>query len=199
MCIYSIYGFGKAKTECAIGMVVRALANHHKVLLAQFLKDGSSSEINFLRQYSEIDILSTGTKGIVLPKNKKKSDSEDVLELYIKICNRLETGKYDLVVLDEILVALDMELLSITLLKRLLAICKNMDVDVCMTGRIRNSLVRQYVQELSDCVTDAYCVKHMFDAYCKSCENTFPYYYTYCPDCGGELIPSKPCKKGRDF
>lgn len=199
MCIYSIYGFGKAKTESAIGMVVRAIANHHKVLLTQFLKDGSSSEVDFLRQFNEVDILSTGTQGIVLPQNKKKSDIDDVLELYNKICNRLETGEYNLVILDEILVALDMELLSTTLLKRLLLICKNMKVDVYMTGRVRNATLRQYITNISDCVTNAYCVKHMFDTYCSHCNNSYQYYYTYCPDCGNELTVSRPGKKGRDF
>ena len=199
MCIYSIYGYGKGKTESAIGITVRAIANHHKVLFAQFLKDGKSSEVDFLKMFREVTFLSTGTTGIVLPKNKQDKDKEAVLDLYNKICRRITTCEYNLLVLDEILVALDMELISISLFKRLIEACRKNKVDVYMTGRIRNGIIRSYVQQLSDCATNAYCVKHMFDTYCKKCDNTYPYYFTYCPECGEELVVSKPCKKGRDF
>lgn len=197
MYLYSVYGYGKCKTESAIGITIRALANDHKVLFAQFLKDGSSSEIQYLKD--KVTLLTTNTKGIILPKNKSNDDREAVLNIYNRICEDINTGEFNLVVLDEILVALDMELLSITLLKRLIAICKAMDVDMYMTGRVRNKTLRQYIQEVSDCVTNAYCVKHMYDTYCSNCKRTFPYHYTYCPDCGKQLDVSRPCKEGRDY
>ena len=197
MYLYSVYGYGKMKTESAIGMTIRAIANNHKVLFAQFLKDGKSSEIEYLKD--KVDVVTTNTVGIVLPKNKGPETYEAVLDLYNKIYNMLSDGEYDLVILDEILVALDLELLSTTLLKRLISTCKAREVDMYMTGRIRNKQLRQYIQEVSDCVTNAYCAKHMFDTYCESCKRTFPYHYTYCPDCGAQLVVSRPCKKGRDF
>ena len=197
MYLYSVYGYGNMKTESAIGMTIRAIANNHKVLFAQFLKDGSSSEIQYLQD--KVDLVTSNTQGIVLPQNKRPDDYEAVLNLYNKICNMLSDGEYDLVVLDELLVALDMELISITLLKRLIAICKAREVDMYLTGRVRNKQLRQYIQEVSDCVTNAYCVKHMYDTYCEDCKRTFPYHYTYCPDCGKQLVVSRPCKKGRDY
>ncbi len=197
MYIYSTYGFGKMKTESAIGMTIRAIANDHKVLFAQFLKDGTSSEIEFLKD--KVDVVTSNTKGIVLPHNKTPYDSECVLNLYNKICNMLSDGEYKLVVLDEFLVALDMELISLTLLKRIIAICKAKEVDMYLTGRVRDKSLRNYIQEVSDCVTNAYCVKHMYDTYCSECKRTFPYHYTYCPDCGKQLQVSRPCKKGRDY
>ena len=63
MYIYSIYGYGKGKTESAIGMTIRALANNHKVLFTQFLKDGNSSEVMYLKD--KIDIMSSNTDKIV--------------------------------------------------------------------------------------------------------------------------------------
>lgn len=197
MYLYSIYGYGKFKTESAIGMTIRAIANNHKVLFAQFLKDGNSSEIEYLKD--KVDVLTSNTKGIVLPKNKTCYDVDAVLNLYNTVCNKLSDGNYNLVVLDEFLVALDMEMLSLTLLKRIISICKNRDIDMYMTGRIRNKALRQYISEVSDCCTNAYCVKHMYDTYCSDCKRTFPYHYTYCPDCGKQLQVSRPCKKGRDF
>lgn len=189
----------KGKTESAVGMAVRAIANHHKVLFAQFLKDGTSSEIQFLSQYMEVKLLTTGTKGIVLPKNQTDDTKRDVLDLYNKVCLSLNEDEYNLLILDEILVALDMGLLSVTVFKRLVAICKEKDIDMYLTGRIRNSNMRAFIREISDSATDAYCKKHMFDTYCEKCKRTYPYYYTYCPDCGEELVASRPCKKGRDY
>lgn len=197
MCVYSIYGYGKGKTESAIGMVVRALANNHKVLFAQFLKDGSSSEIKYLED--KIDILNTNTKGIVLPDNKTHYDIECVNCLYKEIFNTLASENYNLLVLDEILVAVDMGMISIAMLKLLLQECKSKKVDVYMTGRVRDDNIRSMINEVSDCVTNAYCVKHMFNTYCENCKNDYPYHYTYCPDCGSRLKVSKPCKIGRDY
>ena len=82
MYIYSIYGYGKGKTESSIGMVIRALANDHKVLFTQFLKDGNSSEVMYLKD--KIDIMSSNTDKIVLPKNKTQEERNKIFEDIIK-------------------------------------------------------------------------------------------------------------------
>ena len=197
MCIYSIFGYGKCKTESAIGMAIRAIANDHKVLFAQFLKDGSSSEIKYLED--KIDIINSNTKGIVLPQNKQENNYVEVNSLYRDIFNTIANGDYKLLILDEILVAIDMGMISFAMLDLLLRECKSNGVDVYMTGRVRNANVRQHIIDISDCVTDARCKKHMFNRYCEHCHNDFPFHYTYCPDCGSELKESRPCKLGRDF
>ena len=38
MCIYSIFGYGKGKTESGIGIAIRAASNDESVLFSQFLK-----------------------------------------------------------------------------------------------------------------------------------------------------------------
>lgn len=197
MCIYSIFGYGKAKTESAVGMAVRGIANNHKVLFAQFLKDGTSSEIKFLED--KLDIMDSNTTKIVLPKNKTQQDIDDISKFYRDVFNTIASKQYDLVILDEILVAVDLNMISLTCLNLLLRECKSKGCDVYMTGRIRDARIRQAIIDVSDCVTNAYCEKHMFNRYCDSCSKDYPYYYTYCPDCGKELRESKPCKLGRDF
>lgn len=197
MYIYSIYGYGKSKTESAVGMAIRALANNHKVLFAQFLKDGHSSEIQYLKD--KIDILTSSTDKLVLPKNKTQEDIDNIIEFFNTVESTIVNGDYDLLILDEILVALDMGMISINMLKCLINICKANDIDMYMTGRVRDRDMRNYITEISDSVTDAYCIKHMFDTYCPNCKKSYPYYYTYCPDCGKQLEISRPCKLGRDF
>lgn len=199
MCIYSIFGYGKGKTESGIGIAIRAMSNDDKVLFAQFLKDGNSSEISYLDDDDRIKIISSGTSGIVLPQNKTDTDTQSCAELYRDIFNYVATGEYDLVVLDEILVAIDMGLISFAMLDLLLRECKDKDTDVYMTGRIRNADVRNHIINVSDCASNVYCEKHMFNRYCRNCHNDFPFHYTYCPDCGAELETSKPCKVGRDY
>lgn len=197
MYIYSIFGYGKGKTESSIGMVIRALANDHKVLFTQFLKDGNSSEVMYLKD--KIDIMSSNTDKIVLPKNKTQEDVDNIIEFFNEVERKIVAGDYNLVVLDEILVALDMGMVSINMVKGLINICKTKDIDMYMTGRVRDREMRMFVNSVSDSVTDAYCVKHMFDTYCTDCKKSYPYYYTYCPDCGKQLDISRPCKLGRDY
>lgn len=197
MYIYSIYGYGKGKTESSIGMVIRALSNNHKVLFTQFLKDGNSSEVFYLKD--KIDIMNSETNKIVLPKNKTQEDVDNIIDFFNKVEHKLVSGEYNLVVLDEILVALDMGMVSMTMLKSLINICKAKDIDMYMTGRVRDREMRMFVNSISDSVTDAYCIKHMFDTYCPECKKSYPYYYTYCPDCGRQLDVSRPCKLGRDY
>lgn len=199
MCIYSIFGYGKGKTESGIGIAIRAVSNDESVLFAQFLKDGNSSEISYLKDDNKVKIISSGTSGIVLPQNKTDDDTEACSKLYRDIFNYIATGGYDLVVLDEILVAIDMGLISFAMLDLLLSECKSTNTDVYMTGRIRNANTRQKIIDVSDCASNVYCEKHMFNRYCRNCHNDFPFHYTYCPDCGDELETSKPCKVGRDY
>ena len=197
MCIYSIYGYGKCKTESAVGIAIRGLANEDSVLFAQFLKDGKSSEIKFLED--KVDVITSNTTKLVLPKNKTQDDIVNINEFYRLVFNTINSKEYNLIILDEILVAVDMGIISLACLKLLLATCRDKDCDVYMTGRVRSRDTRLAINDFSDCVTDARCVKHMFDTYCEGCKNSYPYYYTYCPDCGRQLVESRPCKIGRDF
>ena len=197
MYIYSIYGYGKGKTESAIGMTIRALANNHKVLFTQFLKDGHSSEVFYLKD--KIDIMSSNTDKLVLPKNKTQEDVDSIIDFFNEVEKKIVAGSYDLVVLDELLVALDMGMVSVSMVKALVNICKSKNTDMYLTGRVRDRDMRRFVNSISDSVTDAYCIKHMFDTYCPDCKKSYPYYYTYCPDCGKQLDISRPCKLGRDY
>lgn|SRR5574344_1629283 len=199
MTVYSIYGYGKCKTESAIGITIRGVQHGDKVLYSQFLKDGTSTEILYFDKLDNVTVLFSKTKGIVLPHNITKNNIDEVGKLYKEIFLTLARDKYNLLILDEVLVAIDLGLLSIAMLKLLLIECKDKKIDVYMTGRIRSKDTRITIDDLSDCVTNARCVKHPFDTYCSKCHNTFPYHYTYCPDCGELLQGSMPAKVGRDL
>lgn len=201
--LISIMGYGKGKTESAIGCTVRALANHEKVLFVQFLKDGKSLEVSFLNKYSNIKFLYIPWDKISLPSNVDKIDKEKFNSFLEDVMAELYGNKYDLVVLDEVLPAIDLGLMSFEKLKTIVSIPKEVHkdnlTDFYLTGRARSHKLRENVRKLSDICSDVYCKKHCFDTYCKSCDNTFPYYFKYCPQCGNILEISKPSKKGRDY
>ena len=48
--IHVYFGDGKGKTTAAVGLSVRARGSGLPVLFQQYLKDGSSSELDLLRQ-----------------------------------------------------------------------------------------------------------------------------------------------------
>ena len=54
--IHLYCGDGKGKTTAAVGLSVRAAGAGKRVLFAQFLKDGSSSELNILRTLPNVEV-----------------------------------------------------------------------------------------------------------------------------------------------
>ena len=193
--IYSIYGYGKAKTECAIGMMVRSIANHIPVVFAQFLKDGSSSEVKFLKMFSEVTYFNSNTKGFKYGDNTGR----DVSALWTGVFNMVSSNWKGLVVLDEILVAYDLGYISYNKIKKIVNLARANGFDICMTGRMNSKTKRLNIQLLSDVVTDAYAVKHWFNTYCDRCKCEYEYYDKYCPKCGKRLQASNKTKKGIDF
>lgn len=197
--IISVYGYGKYKTESAVGCAVRAIQNKHKVLFVQFLKNGSSSEIAFFKNQKDIDIMIGEVNKITLPQNITGVDKLKAQSLFTALIKDSTISRYNLIVGDEILPALDMDLIDIKQVELLVKKCNKLGVDLYMTGRIRRKSNRTKIAELSDICTDAHCIRHNFNTHCKRCDKDFPYYYTYCCDCGSELTKSKKPKLGRDY
>lgn len=187
--------FGKLKTEASIGLAVRGIANHDEVLFAQFLKDGTSLEVNFLNMFSNCHVRSTKTKGFNYDKETEKA----VNDLYDVAFNAVVNEEVKLIILDEILVCYDLGYVTYKKLKSLIYTCKEMGIDVCMTGRVNSKLKRTNITILSDVVTNAYAVKHWFNTYCDECKCEYEFHYKFCPKCGAELRQSVPPKKGRDY
>jgi len=148
-------GDGKGKTTAAIGLAVRAACAGLKVFVGQFLKGMESSEVK-IREFLPIEIVLYGNGKFVRdpadPEHRRLAQEglRDAKE-------RLSSGKYDLVVLDEFNVAIHLGLLSREEVEDLLD-SKPEHVELVITGRYAPN----WLIERADLVTEMREVKHYF-------------------------------------
>jgi cob(I)alamin adenosyltransferase len=160
--IHIYYGSGKGKTTASIGLIIRQLSRDKKVLLVQFLKNPQDQfsqygEINFLEKQKNIEIKQFGAKTWVVDSNDKKADLE-VVKAFNFLKEKLISKEFDLVVADEILYALELDLLSEQNICDLIG-AKPKNTELVLTG------ARKFFDcfNLADYVTEIKKVKHPFD------------------------------------
>jgi len=135
-------GDGKGKTEAAMGLLLRALGADFKVAFIQFIKAWKTSEDKSLAKIQEIyprqmHMLKRG-KGFYHAKNHPETGVTDAehkqaaLTTYAYAFEIATSGKYDLVIADEINNAVHDGLLTKTQLKKLITSTKS---HLCLTGR----------------------------------------------------------------
>ena len=108
--IYS--GPGKGKTTAAIGLAIRAAGSGKRIYIAQFLKYKASSEFKVLKNLENINFDQFGLKRKPgSPYNDiDKNTAEKAFDLFL---TRFEKEKYDLVVCDELIVAVSQNLIPL--------------------------------------------------------------------------------------
>ena len=151
-------GQGKGKTTSSLGLALRAIGSGKKVLLIQFLKDGRSSEIKTIRKYLPNFKVKSYGRPVFLTKTKLLKKDYQLASQGLNLAkNALKRGKYDLVILDEINIAVDFGLVSKNnLLKLLKAVPKK--IEIILTGRG----AKKEIIEKADLVTEMKEVKHYF-------------------------------------
>ena len=154
-------GEGKGKTTCSVGLSVRACGYGLHVLFMQFLKSGDSSELKILKSLPGIDVL--GTKPIKkfsfqMTEEEKAETRRINAEQFAEMVKMLENDHYDMLVLDEVLGAIEAGLLDDQLIVNFL---KNRpeQLEVVMTGRYPT----EELEELADYVSRIDKVKHPYD------------------------------------
>ncbi|MFH1192914.1 MAG: cob(I)yrinic acid a,c-diamide adenosyltransferase [Candidatus Jorgensenbacteria bacterium] len=132
-------GNGKGKTTAAIGQGIRALGQGKRVFMIQFIKSRGypSGEDLILTKLGEKFVFKKGGRGFVgilgdkLPRRIHRAAA---LKTLAEGERAIRSGKYDLVILDEINVALGLKLIPKA---RVLKLARNVpdNVDVIFTGR----------------------------------------------------------------
>lgn len=151
-------GNGKGKTTSVIGLMVRAVGAGKKVYFGQFMKQGNYSEIKILQErFPEITLEQYGGR-LLLNKSADNSDLAQAEEGFKRAKEALHSGKYDMVVLDEINVVAFLELLDV---QDILDFIDNRpkDVELVLSGRYAD----KRVMEKADLVSEIMQVKHYFN------------------------------------
>ncbi len=154
-------GDGKGKTSSALGMALRAAGHGMKVLFLQFMKQRSDiGEVAALSRFPEIELVQAGL-GFVPPQSSPAFQAHrDAAEKALAIAGeKIASGIYDMVVLDELCGAIGLGLLRDTDALEALRTAKENTILV-VTGRgAPRSLV-----DFADTVSRIECVKHGYDA-----------------------------------
>lgn len=196
MTIYNVLGWGKGKTTSAIGIAARALANDERVLFCQFLKDGNDKGIDALRIFAEE--FSLGSLNHI-PQNTKGFTKENCTNFFNYILHLIECYEPNLIILDELNVALDNDLIDWDM-KELLDTLKKIGKhhDIYITGRLNNYKIRHQMIGIADIATNCYCEAHNYNFVCSKCDMEYNQNYTYCPCCGTKLKARVQAKVGRE-
>ena len=150
-------GDGKGKTTAAFGLALRAAGYGLRVFIAQFVKGGQYSEIKAMEKLKDNITVKQYGRGFFI---RKKPGDEDVKAAEVGLTEIKElsaSGKYDLVILDEINIAVYFKLLSVEDILDLIDL-KPDDVELVLTGR----KVDPKVIERADLVTEMREIKHYY-------------------------------------
>ncbi len=153
-------GNGKGKTTCMLGLALRASGAGKKIFIGQFLKQGDYSEIKAIKKFlPDITLEQFGAGGKCFAKgSESENDISAAKEGYQHALHAVSSGEYDLVILDEINVAVSMELLTEEQQLRLME-QKSEGTELVMTGRYAS----EKIIERADLVTEMTMIKHYFN------------------------------------
>jgi cob(I)alamin adenosyltransferase len=154
-------GKGKGKTTAALGMALRAVGHNYKICMIQFIKGswhyGEMSSSKRLEPEFELTAVGKGFVGI-LDDNTPKEIHQKIAREAIQISKeKILSGKYDIVILDEINYAVDLGLVDVHQVLDLIK-SKPEDVSLVLTG----NHARQEIIDAADLVTEMREVKHPF-------------------------------------
>jgi len=154
-------GNGKGKTTAALGMCVRAVGYQWKICLIQFIKGswkyGELEGVKRLAPNLELHVVGEGFVGIIDDK-KDRSVHEKAARDGLKLARtKIESGSYNLVILDELNVALKLNLVSKDDVEAMLSSCPDKQ-HLVITGRDAPDWLIDQV----DLVTEMTEIKHPF-------------------------------------
>ncbi|MGD9666026.1 MAG: cob(I)yrinic acid a,c-diamide adenosyltransferase [Synergistaceae bacterium] len=152
-------GNGKGKTTSSLGLAMRALGHGANVTVIQFMKGWKDyGELITASKLEGLEMIQTGRPDYVY---KGKEQPEDYCEaergMKTALCV-MSSGKCDMLILDEINVAVDYGLVT---LESVIELVKNKPpgMELILTGRYAH----KDLIELADLVTEMHEVKHPYN------------------------------------
>lgn len=155
--IHLYTGNGKGKTTAAIGLAVRAAGAGKSVFIAQFVKGMHYAELDALQRFPEIELKQYGLDCFIVNKPTPE-DIDAARKGLTEIAEIIGRNKVDILILDELCIALHYNLFEI---EEIIALLKNkpQEMEIVMTGRYAPPEL--YV--VADLVTEMTEIKHYFN------------------------------------
>jgi len=151
-------GDGKGKSSAAFGLALRAIGRGLKVYIVQFIKGGFDyGELYVIDKLPNLTLKAFGRGKFVTEKPPAEVDvdfAQEALALAEKV---VASGKYDIVILDEVNVALNLKLIELERILKMIT-SKPKHVELVLTGRYAPN----EVVEAADLVTEMKEVKHPY-------------------------------------
>ncbi|MCM8761181.1 MAG: cob(I)yrinic acid a,c-diamide adenosyltransferase [Candidatus Omnitrophica bacterium] len=150
-------GGGKGKSTAAFGLAVRAAGAGLRVCIHQFIKAGRCAEKDLLKNIKNIIIKRCGN-GRFIKGSANAKDIECAKKGFEEARKDILSGKYDLIILDEVNIALKLGLIKIDEVIELIR-HRPRCVELVLTGRCCPKKLLRY----ADVVTEMRKIKHPFD------------------------------------
>ncbi len=156
-----ITGYGKGKTTSALGIAVRACGHNMKVCIIQFMKgDLYAGEWDGVKKMNcQIELIPTGKgfcgiQGNPYPHEEHRKNAQEAIQLAHQ---KMKSGQFDILVLDEINNALKLKLVDLEQVLEIIQLKPDL-MHLVLTGRDAHS----QVIELADTVSEINEVKHAY-------------------------------------
>jgi len=153
-------GNGKGKTTAAFGQALRAVGQGLRVCVIQFMKGRKYGEFLAAERYlPNLTIHLSGLDSFVMRDKPAPVDIELARKGLDMAREAVSSGKYDMVILDEINVAVDFKLIP---LEEVINLIRNKPaaLDLVLTGRY----AAPEIMELADTVSEVREIKHHYNA-----------------------------------
>lgn len=154
--VHLYWGEGKGKTTAAMGLALRALGAGQRVVIVQFLKGASSSEIPLLEQLgATIYRGKAGQKFVFQMTEAEKTQTRAMQTEHLRAALAEQA---DLLILDEACAAWQLEMVDHALLQQAV-LQRPADQELVLTGRSP----AQWMRAAADYETEMRCHRHPYE------------------------------------
>lgn len=155
-------GDGKGKTTASLGLALRALGHGWKVMIIQFTKGDSGTtygEIASAGKFLEnLEVHQFGMDRVVYKHNVCMEDYKEAKKGWELAKQAIQSGEYQLVILDELNICVAMNMIKVSEVKEVL-LNKPESLEIVLTGRYAHP----ELVALAHLVTEMKPIKHYFD------------------------------------
>ncbi|MFX1275957.1 MAG: cob(I)yrinic acid a,c-diamide adenosyltransferase [Promethearchaeota archaeon] len=153
------FGRGKGKTTAALGQGFRATGHGFKVYMIQFMKGNTKyGEVKAIDQNPNFELKQFGTPELIeVPGEIDLNEGKKALDFAKEI---ITSNEYDIVILDEVGVAIEMNIVNIEDVLALIDL-KPDNVELILTG---GQKIHPKIKERADLLTEMKMIKHYYSS-----------------------------------